>query len=173
LIAHPENIRYNHYMNILISACLLGVPCRYDGCAKSCSQAIELSKWVTVIPVCPEQLGGFPTPRPPCELRNGQVITNTGLNVTAAYEQGARETLRLAQLLHCSYALLKERSPSCGCGIVHDGTFSGGLINGDGITAAHLISSGIRVFGESRCNELMCLMKKANADGYSSHTPAV
>lgn len=134
---------------ILISACLLGVCCRYDGQGKANPAAVRLADRCTLIPVCPEQLGGLATPRPPAEIRDGRVVTRLGDDVTDAYRRGAEETLRLARLLHCETAVLKERSPSCGCGAIHDGTFSGGLTAGDGVTAALLKSAGLRVLGES------------------------
>lgn len=137
-------------MNILISACLLGMSCRYDGAGKSNPAALRLAEQYHLIPVCPEQMGGLATPRPPAEIWNGCVRTRGGSDVTAAYKRGAEETLRLAKLFHCTVAVLKERSPSCGGGVIHDGTFSGGLTAGDGITAALLRAHGIRVLGETQ-----------------------
>lgn len=137
-------------MNILISACLLGVPCRYDGAEKRNSAAVRLAEKYHLIPVCPEQMGGLATPRPAAEIRRGKVETCDGVNVTDAYSRGAEAALRLALLFHCETAVLKERSPSCGSGEVHDGTFSGGLTAGDGVTADLLKTHGIRVLGESQ-----------------------
>ena len=101
---------------ILVSACLLGVPCRYDGCAQSNERLLTLTGSRALIPVCPEQLGGLPTPRPPAERREDRVVTRSGEDVTEAFAQGAHETLRLAQLFGCRAAVLKANSPSCGCG---------------------------------------------------------
>ncbi len=135
-------------MRILVSACLLGVCCRYDGKSKSNDRVLRLAEKHELIPVCPEQLGGLPTPRPPAEIRNGRVISCTGLDVTAQYEKGAAETLRLCDLLHCDCALLKARSPSCGCETVYDGTFSGTLIPGRGIAVQLLSQPQITVLSE-------------------------
>ena len=144
-------------MNILISACLLGAPCRYDGTGKL-EPALERlrAQGHTLVPVCPEVLGGLPTPRPPAERQpDGRVVTREGGDVTAQYCRGAEEALRLADLLGCEAALLKERSPSCGSGTVYDGTFTGTLTAGDGVTAALLRAHGIPVYGESRIEELL------------------
>ena len=135
-------------MRILISACLLGVRCRYDGQSKACPAALELLKDHALIPVCPEQLGGLPTPRLPAEIQGNKVINRDGVDVTAPYQKGAEEAARLYQLFHCDCAILKARSPSCGCGQVYDGSFSGTLVPGDGITAQALKRLGVRVLTE-------------------------
>ena len=135
-------------MRILVSACLLGCSCRYDGKSKPCGQILSLSSRHCLIPVCPEQLGGLATPRPPAEIMGKRVINNQGHDVTQAYEKGAMEALKLYQALGCQMAILKSRSPSCGCGQVYDGAFSGALRPGDGVTAALLKQHGIRVLTE-------------------------
>ena len=142
-------------MKILVSACLLGIPCRYDGAGKA-DPAIEKLRQGghTLIPVCPEILGGLPTPRPPAERRGDRVMTRDGGDVTVQYRRGAEEALRLCRLLGCEAALLKERSPSCGSGMVYDGTFTGVLTAGEGVTAELLRAQGIPVYGESRVAEL-------------------
>ncbi len=142
-------------MRILVSACLLGVPCRYDGGSKRCSEIEELLHRHTCVPVCPEQLGGLPTPRPPAERRCEGVYMVDGADVTGEFQRGAAAALELARLYGCEAAVLKERSPSCGRGVIHDGTFSGGLTAGDGVTAALLEAEGIPVYGESRIKELL------------------
>ena len=142
-------------MRILISACLLGARCRYDGASKPQPWIAALAKRHTLVPVCPEQLGGLPTPRPPAERRGDRVVTREGADVTAQYRRGAEEALALCRLLGCGAALLKERSPSCGRGEIYDGTFSGTLTPGDGVTAALLEASGVAVYGESRLRELL------------------
>ena len=134
---------------ILVSACLLGCACRYDGQSKPHPLAQELARRGLAVPVCPEQLGGLPTPRNPSERRRDRVVMNDGRDVTAEYRRGAEEALRLARLYGCTAAVLKERSPSCGSGAVYDGTFSGVLTEGWGITAALLRQQGLRVVGES------------------------
>ena len=105
-------------MRILISACLLGARCRYDGVSKLQPWISDLAERHILVPVCPEQLGGLPTPRPPAERRGDRVMTRDGGDVTAQYRRGAEEALRLCRLLGCEAALLKERSPSCGSGMV-------------------------------------------------------
>lgn len=142
-------------MNILVSACLLGVRCRYDGASKPHPLAEELAKHHELIPVCPEQLGGLATPRPPAERQGERVVANTGADVTEQYRRGAEEALRLCRLFDCEAAVLKERSPSCGHGAVYDGTFTGTLVAGDGMTAELLIAHGIPVYGESRLADLL------------------
>lgn len=141
-------------MRILISACLLGACCRYDGASKEHPLAKELMKRHTLVPVCPEQLGGLPTPRPPAERRGDRVVTQAG-DVTEQYRRGAEEALRLCRLLGCEAAVLKERSPSCGRGVIYDGTFTGALTAGDGVTAELLAAHGIPVYGESQIRKLL------------------
>lgn len=139
---------------VLVSACLLGLPCRYDGQGKTYEGVGELMRECVLIPVCPEQLGGLPTPRPPAERQGDRVVTETGTDVTEPYGRGAKGALRLAELYGCRLALLKEKSPSCGCGRVYDGTFSRTLTEGNGLTAETLLRQGVEVFGESRLREL-------------------
>ena len=139
---------------ILVSACLLGCACRYDGQSKPHPLAMELARQGRAVPVCPEQLGGLTTPRLPSERQGERVVMQDGRDVTEEYCRGAEEALRLAELFGCSTAILKERSPSCGCGVIHDGGFAGGLIPGDGVTAELLKARDIRVLGESRIGEL-------------------
>ena len=135
-------------MKILVSACLLGCHCRYDGDSRENPAVLALAKEHTLIPVCPEQLGGLPTPRTPSERIGDKVMMKTGEDVTAAYQKGAETALRLAKLLGADLALLKARSPSCGKGTIYDGSFTGKLIPGNGVTAALLTESGIPVFTE-------------------------
>ncbi len=141
-------------MRILISACLLGVCCRYDGASKPHPAALALAERHELVPVCPEQLGGLPTPRPPAE-RQGDFVRSQSSDVTAQYRRGAAEALRLYETLGCDAAVLKERSPSCGRGQIYDGTFTGTLIAGDGVTAELLAQNGIPVYGESQIEELL------------------
>ena len=133
---------------ILVSACLLGTPCRYDGSGKADARLLKLGAKRQLIPVCPELLGGLPTPRPPAERVGARILDKNGADVTAAYLRGAQETLRLARLLGCKTAILKARSPSCGAGQIYDGTFSGTLVAGQGVTAALLSQNGVTVFTE-------------------------
>ena len=131
-----------------MSACLLGACCRYDGGSKPCPQVLALLERHTLFPVCPEQLGGLPTPRLPSERIGAQVVMKDGTDVTAAYRRGAEEALRLARLFGCRRAVLKERSPSCGSGTIYDGTFRHRRISGDGLTAALLKANGVQVYNE-------------------------
>ncbi|MBQ4598920.1 MAG: DUF523 domain-containing protein [Clostridia bacterium] len=142
-------------MNILISACLLGCACRYDGKSKT-HPAIEMLRAKhTLIPICPEIYGGLPTPRPPSEIVGDRVQNSAGTDVTDAYRRGAEEALRLAELFGCKVAVLKAKSPSCGKGKVYDGTFSRTLTDGDGVTAALLQKHGIKVYTEDEIAEIL------------------
>ena len=136
-------------MKILVSACLLGVRCRYDGKSKPHPAVERLMEQHTLIPVCGEIFGGLPTPRVSAERQGERVVTADGRDVTAAYRRGAEEVLRLAKLYGCKAAVLKERSPSCGSGRIYDGTFTGTLTDGWGVTAELLRDHGICVIGES------------------------
>ena len=140
---------------LLISACLLGVPCRYDGQKKGLPHLHALQSRYDLVPICPEQLGGLPTPRTPAEVQDGKVMTAEGKDVTAQYTAGAEAVLHLAKMLNCKKALLKERSPSCGSEEIYDGSFSRNLIPGMGITARLLTENGLVVFGESQWEELL------------------
>lgn len=137
-------------MNILVSACLMGVGCRWDGGTNGPHPDLEeLMKTHNLIPVCPEIMGGLPTPRHPAERRGNKVATRAYTDVTEQYERGAQEVLQLCHLYRCKYAILKERSPSCGSGRIYDGTFKGRLVPGYGVTAELLDSYGVIVLGES------------------------
>lgn len=141
-------------MKILVSACLLGVECRYNGKGELKKDIEMLLKEHELIPVCPEQLGGLATPRDPAEIQGNKIITKTGVDVTKEYLKGAEEVLKLAKLYNCNTAILKERSPSCGYGKIYDGTFSKILIDGNGAAADLLIKNGIKVTGESEVNKI-------------------
>ena len=143
-------------MRILVSACLLGLACRYNGKAKPSDAVVQLAKVHELVPFCPEIYGGLATPREPSEIRNGHVFTRTGQDVTSAFTKGAQEALLLAQTLGCTCAVLMDRSPSCGSGIIHDGTFTDGLTQGDGLTAALLKEHGIQVINASDVHSLLC-----------------
>jgi len=132
----------------LVSACLAGYRCNYRGEAKLNESIIELVKRGEAIPVCPEQLGGLPTPREPAEQRDGKVFTKSGKDVTENFSNGAYEALRIAVLYNCTEAILKSKSPSCGCGQIYDGKFSGNLVKGNGITTELLKANGIKVYTE-------------------------
>ena len=134
---------------IIVSACLLGTPCRYDGKSKPCEKVIELAEKYELIPVCPEQLGGLSTPRPPSEMQaDGRFVNSEGGDVTANYRRGAEKTLHIAKEHGCTLAILKEKSPSCGVHSRYDGTFTRTLIHESGITASLLRKNGITVVSE-------------------------
>lgn len=141
-------------MKLLISACLLGICCRYDGAGKPLPEIEALAEAYELVPVCPEQLGGLATPRMPAERRAGRVLTRDGRDVTVQYQRGAQETLRIARLTGCTRALLKAKSPSCGKGLIYDGTHTGTLTVGDGVTAALLAENGIKVYTENELDQL-------------------
>jgi uncharacterized protein YbbK (DUF523 family) len=131
---------------ILVSACLLGVACNHRGAASPSAAVIALADERRVIAVCPETMGGLPTPRPAAERQpDGRVVTADGVDVTDAYRRGADATVALAAATGATEAILKSRSPSCGVGQVYDGTFSRTLVAGDGVTAVALRSAGVDV----------------------------
>ncbi len=128
---------------IIVSACLAGLHCRYDGGEQSNEEVIRLVVERKAIPVCPEQLGGLSTPRLPCEIINRRVVRQDSVDVTAEFECGARDALSLVRLANAREAILKARSPSCGAGLIYDGTFSHTVTRGDGIFAALCRAEGI------------------------------
>lgn len=150
---------------ILVSACLLGVNTKYNGKNNCNPQVLALEQKAVLIPICPEQLGGLPTPRLPVEIEHGdgndvlggqaRVVTADGEECTANFLLGAQETLQLAVILGADAALLKARSPSCGYGEIYDGTFHGGKRRGNGVTATLLAQAGIPVFTEEQLENLI------------------
>ena len=141
-------------MRILISACLLGVCCRYDGRAKTCPAALALAENHVLVPVCPEQLGGLTTPRTPSERQGDRVVSRDGLDRTAEYTLGARQAEMLYDLLQCDCAVLKARSPMCGHDEIYDGTFSKRLVPGDGVLTQMLRERGIAVYAEDEIEKI-------------------
>ena len=142
-------------MKILVSACLLGTPCRYDGKSKRHPLIDELSEKHDLVPVCPEVLGGLPTPRTPSERVGERVMMQDGRDVTENYRTGAQKALETALREGCTLAVLKARSPSCGKGEIYDGTFTKTLIFRDGVTAELLKEHGIRVLTEEEILSLL------------------
>lgn len=140
--------------NILVSACLLGEKCRYNAEAKPNEKIIGLNKKYNTVAVCPEMLGGLETPRPPAEIKNGRVIARNGKDVTKMFETGAEKALEIAKNNNCKAAILKAKSPSCGKGVVYDGSFSGKLICGDGVTAKLLEKNDIFIVDENSIGKL-------------------
>ena len=142
---------------LLISECLLGVACRYDG--NSVPLPAEtlnaLAERFHLLPICPEQLGGLETPRNPSERRGDRVMMNNGTDVTEQYARGAAQALYLAKRFGCTRALMKERSPSCGSGVIYDGSFTGGFTEGWGVAAEALRNAGLSVCGESEIEKIL------------------
>ncbi len=139
----------------LVSACLIGVNCNFEGKNWLNPKLLEEFEKGGLFPVCPEVLGGLPVPRTPAEIQNGdgtdvlngnaKVVNEKGANVTEQFVRGAQETLRIAKAIGAKEALLIEKSPSCGCGRIFDGSFSEKFVEGDGVTAALLKKNGIKV----------------------------
>ena len=144
---------------VLISACLLGVKCRHNGCDSKSEEVMERFEGEKLIRVCPEQLGGLPTPRPPAEIVGGDgadvldgaasVISVDGEDKTSEFLHGAHQALEIAKAHNATHAIFKSKSPSCGCGQIYDGSFTGKLGDGDGVTAALLRRHGIQVMTET------------------------
>ena len=142
---------------LLVSACLLGRPVRYDGKSKTIDEIgwlQELKGQSMLIEVCPEVMGGLPVPRPPAEMVDAKIITVQGHDVTTEFQLGAAKVLELCRAHKVTHALLKANSPSCGNELVYDGTFSGTLVDGLGVTARLLKENGIAVYSESQLAEL-------------------
>lgn len=149
----------------VVSACLLGISTRYDGGCFCHEKLMKLAEEGKVIPVCPEQLGGCPTPRDPCEIAGGDggdvldgrcaVISWTGADMTEKFIKGAYETLKIAKACGAKKAILKARSPSCGAGRIYDGTFSGKTIPGNGVAAELLIRNSIEVYSEETAADIL------------------
>lgn len=140
---------------VVVSACLAGVECTYKGEAKAREWAVRLAAEGRAVLVCPEVAGGLPIPRPEAEIRGGdgagvvdgraRVVSAEGADVTAQYVRGAAKAVESARRAGATLAILKARSPSCGCGEIHDGSFSDTLRPGDGVTAAALRRAGVAV----------------------------
>ena len=149
---------------ILVSACLLGEPCRYDGKSKPCEAVQKLAARYLLIPVCPECLGGLPIPRVPSEIVGDRVMSRDGRDLTDRYRSGAEKTLGIAREKGCRVAVLKEKSPSCGKGSIHNGKFDGGLVPGNGVTAALLEANGVRVVGEHETEKIPQILEELSCD---------
>jgi uncharacterized protein YbbK (DUF523 family) len=137
---------------MLVSACLLGINCKYSGGNNRDERVCGLIKNHKIIPICPEQLGGLTTPRLPCEIQEKEgkrfVYRNDGIDLTAEFIKGAEETLEIAKLFSQHTAILKSKSPSCGSQNIYDGSFSGKVVEGEGFTAKLLKENGIIVYDE-------------------------
>ncbi len=129
----------------VVSACLAGVICRYDGTAQEAPEVVEAVRQGKALPLCPEMLGGLSAPRQAAEIKAGRVVTKEGVDLTEAFQKGAEIATQMAILAGCRKAVLKARSPSCGCGQIYDGSFSGRLVEGDGLWAQALKKAGMEV----------------------------
>jgi uncharacterized protein YbbK (DUF523 family) len=160
---------------ILVSACLLGKPVRYDGAGRPLRDE-RLALWQAegrVVPVCPEMMAGLPSPREPAEIVGGgggevldgraRVVTPSGADVTDVFVAGARMALALAKAEGCTHALLIDRSPSCGGLHLYDGTFSGRRVPGEGVTAALLRRHGVAVYTDAEIDRLKSDLTTAEA----------
>lgn len=156
-------------MNIAVSACLLGDPCRYDAKVVPCAAVEKLAEEHSLLPLCPEVLGGLPTPRTPSEIqmaagRPGEVRNALGHDVTASFAEGAEAAVSQAVSHACVAAVLKQKSPSCGSTLVYDGTFTGTLVSGSGLTARLMRERGVAVFDESQVDGLLRFLNGLSPD---------
>jgi uncharacterized protein YbbK (DUF523 family) len=159
---------------ILVSSCLIGKKCSYDGNYRENKLVEEFISGRGVIDVCPEMLAGLPSPRPRCEIKNGdgkdvlkgkaKVINEKGEDVTSFFLEGAKQTLNIVWKHNIKYAILKARSPSCGSKKIYDGSFTGKLKNGDGVTAAMLKLNGVIVYDEEELEKIV--KRKGDVDAF-------
>jgi uncharacterized protein YbbK (DUF523 family) len=145
---------------VIVSSCLLGMNTKYDGGNNRDENILALSEQFLFVPLCPEQLGGLSTPRPPSEIINGNVVTIDGIDVTENYLRGAKEALYFAKLYNVQYAILKDGSPSCGSNYIYDGSFSGKKVQGMGVTVKLFKENGIKVFSEHDIKRFLDETKK-------------
>ena len=134
---------------ILVSQCLAGDFCRWDGGTNLVPEIKTLVESGLAVTACPEVLGGLPTPRRPSEILEDRVINIAGEDVTQCFQKGAEAAAKIYEDNHCAYAVLKSKSPSCGCRLIHNGKFDGGLVEGNGVTAQLLLDRGYCVMTET------------------------
>ena len=146
-------------MKILVSACLLGENCKYNGKNNFNSLVAELANSFEIIPICPEVFGGLTTPRLPSEINGEFVINEAGVDVTYEFNKGANLALQIALKENIKYAILKEKSPSCGVNKIYDGNFNGTLLTGKGITCQLLEKNGIKCYNENEIDLLLVDIK--------------
>ena len=143
----------------IVSSCLAGINCRYDGKNHLNKDILDLVNKGEAIPLCPEILGGLETPRIPCEIIGKdefkKVINKNGLDLTKEFLNGANKVLEVCKTLNVNKVILKSKSPSCGCGEIYDGTFGGNLIKGNGLTADLLIKNNIKVYNEKNFKNIL------------------
>jgi uncharacterized protein YbbK (DUF523 family) len=138
-------------MKIMVSACLLGENCKYNGGNNLNPELLQMLSGHTVIPICPEVMGGLPTPRTPAEIVNGEVINREEVSVDAKFREGASRALEKARQEKPDLIILQSRSPSCGVREIYDGTFSGRLVSGHGIFAGLAQENGFPVMDVEDC----------------------
>ena len=139
---------------IIVSACLLGENCKYNGGNNKCDDVIALAEKFEIIPVCPECFGGLPIPRVPSEIKDGRVYSKNGEDLTDKFLEGAQQALYIAKECNAPCAVLKENSPSCGFGKIYDGSFTKTKIDANGITAQLLYDNDIQIFTENEIRRL-------------------
>ena len=142
-------------MKIAVSSCLLGINCKYNGKSNYNEDIIKLKEQYELVPICPEVLGGLPTPRVPSEIIKNKVINQEGIDVTSNYNEGAKKALTILKENGIKIAILKAKSPSCGKGQIYDGTFSHTLVAGDGVTTKLLLENDILVLNENNFKEYL------------------
>ncbi len=147
-------------MKILVSGCLLGYNCKYNGDNNYNKEIASLGDEFEIIPICPEEFGGLPTPRKPSEQIGDKVMTEDGDDFTDNFRKGAEISLNIALKNECKYAILKAKSPSCGYGVIYDGTFSHTLKEGNGVASNLLSKNGIEIYNENNFCELLKKVKK-------------
>lgn len=150
---------------VLVSRCLFGERCRYDGASRPCPGIKKLRERFVLVPICPECDGGLPTPRPAGERRGDRVETKDGRDLTPFYRRGAEIALAKAKETGATLALLKSKSPSCGVGMIYDGSFSGRLTEGDGVTAELLKANGIAAFQDTELDALLATSENDDERG--------
>lgn len=132
----------------IVSACLADRKCRYDGTSRPCEAVMELCASGRGMPICPESLSGLPVPREPCEKQGERIVMRNGQDVTKDFEHGANAAFAKAMASGCRKAILKARSPSCGIGLIYDGSFSGATCAGNGVFAQKLVDAGFEIWTE-------------------------
>lgn len=132
----------------IVSACLAGQNCKYNGGSNPCGEVLELYRQGLALPVCPETLAGLKQPREPAERQGKSIVSRCGADLTRKFAEGAERALAIAKASGVKRAILKSRSPSCGYGSIYDGSFTGCICNGNGIWAQKLLDSGFKLFTE-------------------------
>lgn len=136
-------------MKIAVSACLLGINYKYNGGNNYSEKLEKILEKHEIIPICPEVLGGLPIPRDPSEIVNGEVLTNKGKSVDKEFRNGAKKALKIVKESGAELVVLQSRSPSCGLGKIYDGSFTGRLVDGDGVFVKLLKDEGIKAIDVS------------------------